>query len=467
TPEPEYTPSLQPTSEPVRTTFLLSSSPLPDQLHRVHTDFLSGRKTGLNTIADFISQQFSSIQQSSSDSVGTAYMPTTPRIPPANPNTAPSIRKGIKPMYDGDKVETFAIKRVADCFGENYALYDHKRTPRIPNGDLMLISRIVNITGERYQSVKGTAIHAEYDVPADAWYFNDSPYPTLPYSLYMEIALQPCGFLSAYHGPTLPYPDIDFYFRNLDGYGILHHDRDLRGRTITNHVTMLNSTAMNGIIIQKYSFKMYDDDLLFYEGESSFGYFEKSALASQAGLDGGKNAPLWQSTADKNRLITLDHNAIAGHGFMKLPTRQLDLTDRLMMMVEGGQFNAGYAYASADVRAEDWYFKNHFHQDPVMPGSIGVETALQAMQAYAIQTGLGDGFKIPRFAQADNGHRVTWRYRGQMLSPATLHTEIHIKKIERKNGAVVLIGDAHVWRDQLRVYEVKDLALAIVEGELS
>ncbi len=471
--------SSTPTSAPVRTAFLpftpLSYTPLPDQLHRIHADFLSERKTGLTTIADFISQQMAGIQQSSTAPVRMTFLSSspapstpiaiTPRIPPANPIPAPSIRKGIKPMYDSDKIETFALKRVADCFGENYALYDHKRTPRIPNGDLMLISRIVNITGERYQSVKGTAIHAEYDVPVDAWYFNDSPYPTLPYSLYMEIALQPCGFLSAYHGPTLPYPDIDFYFRNLDGYGILHHDRDLRGRTITNHVTMLNSTAMNGIIIQKYGFKMYDEDLLFYEGESSFGYFEKVALESQAGLDGGKNVPLWKDSIPPSRLISLDRARLRGHGFMALPTGQLNLTDSLMIMPDGGQFNAGYAYASADVRAEDWYFKNHFYQDPVMPGSIGVETALQAMQAYAIQTNLGAEFRIPRFAQADNGHRVTWRYRGQMLSPATLHTEVHIKKIERKHGVIILIGDAHVWRDQLRVYEVKDLALAIVEGE--
>jgi 3-hydroxymyristoyl/3-hydroxydecanoyl-(acyl carrier protein) dehydratase len=447
-----------------------SYTPLPDDLHRVHTDFLAGRKTGLSTIADFISQQFSSISHMPAN---TAYMPSgvpalvVPQIPPANPITAPSIRKGIQPMYDGDKVETFALKRVADCFGENYALYDHKRTPRIPNGDLMLISRIVSITGERYQSVKGTSIHAEYDVPLDAWYFADSPYPTLPYSMYMEIALQPCGFLSAYHGPTLSYPDIDFYFRNLDGYGILYHDRDLRGRTITNYVTMLNSTAMNGIIIQKYSFQMYDEDVLFYEGESSFGYFEKVALESQAGLDGGKHVPLWKDGIAQNQLISLDRERLIGDGFMTLPTGQLNLTDRLMIMPEGGLFNMGYAYASADVRADDWYFKNHFYQDPVMPGSIGVETALQALQAYAIQTGLGDIFKVPRFAQADGGHRVTWRYRGQMVAPATLHAEVHIKKIERKQGAVVIIGDAHVWRDQLRVYEIKDLALAIVEGDLS
>jgi 3-hydroxymyristoyl/3-hydroxydecanoyl-(acyl carrier protein) dehydratase len=134
-------------------------------------------------------------------------------------------------------------------------------------------------------------------------------------------------------------------------------------------------------------------------------------------------------------------------------------------MVDGGKFNAGYAYASTDVGAGDWFFKNHFHQDPVMPGSIGVETALQAMQAYAIQTDLGASFKIPRFAQVGGGHTVTWRYRGQMLAPAVLHAETHIKKITRDGDSIIIIADANIWRDNLRVYEVKDLALAVVEGE--
>ncbi|HRF96801.1 MAG TPA: hypothetical protein PLZ51_16450, partial [Aggregatilineales bacterium] len=96
----------------------------------------------------------------------------------------------------------------------------------------------------------------------------------------------------------------------------------------------------------------------------------------------------------------------------------------------------------------------------------GVETALQAVQAYAIETGLGKQFKTPRFAQVGGGHTVVWRYRGQMLSPATLHAEIHIKKIEQGKHAITIIGDAHIWRDNLRVYEIKDLALGIVEGEL-
>ena len=36
----------------------------------------------------------------------------------------------------------------------------------------------------------------------------------MPYSVLMEIALQPCGLLGAYLGSTLKFPDKNLYFRN-------------------------------------------------------------------------------------------------------------------------------------------------------------------------------------------------------------------------------------------------------------
>ena len=391
-------------------------------------------------------------------------------IPLPNPAPSPSILAGITPLYDHGKINQFAIGRVANCYGENYAIYDGKRAPRIPNGDLLLITRGVDILGERYKSVAGTRIHAEYDVPVDEWFYRDNPYPIMPYSVYMEIALQPSGFLSAYHGPTLDFPEIDFYFRNLDGQGRLIHDRDMRGRTITNQVTIVNSTVMQGIIIQKFTFAMYDGDLLFYEGDATFGYFTKESLASQAGLDQGKQLPRWIDTVElaPNQIIQVNPHQPFGEGFLRLANGQLEFTDEIKIVPGGGKYGQGYAYANTIINPEAWFFKNHFYQDPVMPGSIGVETILQAMQAYAIETRLGDGLTNPHFAQVDSesvpgGHNIVWRYRGQILSDSDKsHIEANIKRIEKTPGKVVIYADASLWRDKLRIYEVKDIALAIV-----
>ena len=57
---------------------------------------------------------------------------------------------------------------------------------------------------------------AEYDVPPDAWYFAANRSERMPFTVLLEIALQPCGWLAAYCGSALTSPD-DLRFRNLGG----------------------------------------------------------------------------------------------------------------------------------------------------------------------------------------------------------------------------------------------------------
>ena len=37
---------------------------------------------------------------------------------------------------------------------------------------------------------------ADYDIPENAWYFSENGAMTMPYAVLMEVALQPCGWLS-------------------------------------------------------------------------------------------------------------------------------------------------------------------------------------------------------------------------------------------------------------------------------
>lgn len=459
---------------PVQQSPLPAVTPPATAVNAAHLAFLETRRDALRQLAEVVEMSLSTLGQGAPAApppaapVKAAHTP-----PPPHPAPPPSVVQGITPLYSDVAVRQFATGRVADCFGERYAIYDNRRAPRIPNGDLLLITRAVDIQGERYKLDPGTSIHAEYDVPVNEWFYRDNPYPVMPYSVYMEIALQPSGFLSAHHGPTLQYPDIDFYFRNLDGQGRLYKDIDMRGRTITNHVRMLSFTAMQGIIIQKFDFKMFDGDLLFYEGDATFGYFTKEALKSQAGLDAGKLVPRWIDTVNltPSQVRTIDPRQPFGDGYLRLANGQLQFTDEIKVVPGGGTYGQGYAYAHTIIDPASWFFFCHFYQDPVMPGSIGVETIMQALQAYAIETGLGAGFKNPRFAQADavntggQGHNIVWRYRGQILSDSDKsHIEANIKRIERRPDSVVIYADASLWRDKLRIYEVKDIALAIVEG---
>ncbi|NEQ88086.1 MAG: hypothetical protein F6K26_51500, partial [Moorea sp. SIO2I5] len=112
----------------------------------------------------------------------------------------------------------------------------------------------------------------------------------------------------------------------------------------------------------------------------------------------------------------------------------------------------------------DWFFSRHFYQDPVMPGALGVEAILQAMQVYALELDLGKSLKSPRFGQVLN-HQITWKYRGQ-ITPQNrkMFLEVHISSIEVENEQIKIIGDASLWKDTMRIYEIKDIAIGLLEA---
>jgi 3-hydroxymyristoyl/3-hydroxydecanoyl-(acyl carrier protein) dehydratase len=117
------------------------------------------------------------------------------------------------------------------------------------------------------------------------------------------------------------------------------------------------------------------------------------------------------------------------------------------------------------MRVDDraWFFAAHFHQDPVMPGSLGLEAIFQAMRAYALQLDLGRPFCSPRFGLAAD-HLTVWKYRGQITPDAgQMDLEVDMTRLEERDGRVTLLGDASVWCDGLRIYEVRDAAICLAE----
>ena len=377
-------------------------------------------------------------------------------------------------ILDESHITEFALGSLAKSFGKEFEVYEGRTVSRQPNTKLQFISRITELEGERCAYKPDGKITAEYDVPADAWFFTENAAPTLPYSVLMEIALQPCGLMSAYLGSTLKYADKSMYFRNLDGEGNLIKLPDLRGKTIVNKCVMTSAVFLGGTIIQKFTFAVSCDGEEFYTGWASFGYFPPEALANQAGLDEGQHIETW---LEQNK-ITNSKRFDLGLGLPKklfyqynlpkkshfrLSENHLDLIDKVAIVDNGGEYGKGYVHASKIVRRSDWYFTCHFYQDPVMPGSLGVEAILQAMQAYAIQQKLGAKFKNARFTHTPNTKTV-WKYRGQILAPdRDMQLEVHIKSITETDGRIEILADAFLWKQTMRIYQVTDLGLAIEE----
>jgi hypothetical protein len=89
---------------------------------------------------------------------------------------------------------------------------------------------------------------------------------------------------------------------------------------------------------------------------------------------------------------------------------------------------------------------------------------VEAVQAYALHCGLDRELASPHFAPAA-GQRTVWKYRGQIVPSAGLMSlEAHIVGVERRAGQILILADASLWRDGLRIYEVRGLGVAIVAG---
>ncbi|RLD42104.1 MAG: PfaB family protein [Bacteroidetes bacterium] len=382
-------------------------------------------------------------------------------------------------LMNEEDITTFALDDLSKCFGPDFSVYDGRKVSRQPNTDLQLISRILSVDGKRGDFSKPSTIFAEYDVPVDAWYYRQNSNTTMPYSILMEIALQPCGLLGAYLGSTLQFPDENLYFRNLDGDGEmldLPTGTDFRGKTISNKAVLVSSVALGGTILQNYTFELSIDGHVFYKGKSSFGFFPGDALASQVGLDKGEEVKAWYKSVQLKPQDYMQIKLDSLYGKMKLfkapdakphlrlAGNQLNLLDNLIIAKNQGEQGKGYVHATKFVKPYDWYFTCHFYQDPVMPGSLGVEAILQAMQIFALQQDLAKDFRSPKFVQLA-GHKTVWKYRGQILTDVKeMHLEVHIKTIEKRDKQLAIIADAYLWNDKMRIYQLTDLALGVEEA---
>ena len=402
-----------------------------------------------------------------------------PRMPPFQPfaNDARDINTVSDTLpYTWYHFNEFATGRVANCFGEEFSVYDDRTPPRTPNADLQLTTRVTEIVGERHNFKKNAHVVAEFDVPEDAWFYtNNSVESMMPYSIIMEIALQPCGFISAWVGTTLKFPETDLFFRNLDGNGTLLKEIDLRGKTIVNTSTLLSTTAASNTIIQSFTFEMTVDGEPFYVGTAVFGYFIKDQLTHQLGLDNGAITQGWhrenQISDEEIHTVVLNTPEARDRYFEVNTTKphyhlagpQLDFVDIIRIVEHGGKAKKGYIYAERTVDVDDWFFACHFHQDPVMPGSLGVEAMFQILQVFALHQGFGDGMNNPRFNHVLD--QIKWKYRGQITTVnKQMSLDLHITKIEKSDRRVTLTADGNLSKDGLRIYEVSNLIFCVEEA---
>jgi 3-hydroxymyristoyl/3-hydroxydecanoyl-(acyl carrier protein) dehydratase len=380
-----------------------------------------------------------------------------------NPPALP-VRRGVTgelAVVDELALATASLGDLVPALGPEFARYAEVRATRPPAGGLRLIGRVMAIAGTRGQLAGGATGETEYDSAADAWYYGAAPSQSVPNVVLMETSLQSALLLGYHLGATLTDPDEDYSLRNLDGAATLHREVDLRGRTICQRSELLSTTVLTGAVLQSFSYALWLDGEdraetgPFYSGQSLFGFFNASALANQTGLDNGTYVPSWLDRHPEAGARTV---TVGGRTGAPRASGELDLIARMEVVDGGGAHGRGYLRARRAVAESDWFFARHFHLDPVMPGSLGVEAVIQALQEWLVDAGALDGLADPEFV-VPAGLELHWRYRGQILAAdGEMTLEAHVKQVERRPGRVRVVADAAVWKPGLRIYELTDVA---------
>src|SRR5581483_6224814 len=161
-------------------------------------------------------------------------------------------------LYDSARILAFSNGNPSEAFGEPYRVFDRDRViARLPGPPFQFLDRVTAVRGEPFVLKAGAACEAQYDVPPDAWYFAENRSDTIPFSVLLEVALQPCGWLAAYCGSALTSPE-DLAFRNLGGRATQFRPVTPESGTLTTNVTMTNVSQSAGMIIQHYDMCVRD-----------------------------------------------------------------------------------------------------------------------------------------------------------------------------------------------------------------
>jgi acyl transferase domain-containing protein/3-hydroxymyristoyl/3-hydroxydecanoyl-(acyl carrier protein) dehydratase len=398
------------------------------------------------------------------------------------PNYPNPLRKSISEVEKSTLSKNVAVvdgipcdeKQSSDCslgkpseaFGSKFQKFDNgRRLSRLPGDPYNFISRILEIEGRYCGMQTGSELISEWDVPDNCIFYGENGYPTLPFCVILEAVLQPCGWLGCYVGCPLEY-DVELFFRNLDGTLNLYRDCLPKGSTIRTHVKNTNISKSAGIIIISFTVEAFIAYEKLLDLTTVFGYFPANALEQQVGLSTEYAEKIELAKDSDFSLELLSRPEPFFTGDLKLAGQKLLMLDRISgYWTKGGKKSLGKVRGEKAVDSDEWFFKAHFFQDPVQPGSLGIEPMLQLLQFYMLENNMDRGFSNPRFEPLAFDIPVTWRYRGQ-ISPKNkiIQTIMDIVEVGKDDKSTYVIGEGSLWCDGLKIYDAQNIGMRIIEN---
>ena len=154
-------------------------------------------------------------------------------------------------------------------------------------------------------------------------------------------------------------------------------------------------------------------------------------------------------------LIDCAKGKLFGPGNAKLPSPPMLMFDRITnIQNEKGRFNKGLIKAELDIKEKMWFFDCHFKEDPVMPGCLGLDAMWQLV-----------GFYLGWEGEPGKGRALgvnSVKFTGEVLKNVKIAKyQVNIKRILKKEGAVVGLADGTLFSDGKAIYEAENLKVGL------
>ena len=162
------------------------------------------------------------------------------------------------------------------------------------------------------------------------------------------------------------------------------------------------------------------------------------------------------SSSPVNAASALGVSVVPGNA--KLPSPPMLMFDRIINIQDTkGKFNKGLIEAELVIKEKMWFFECHFKDDPVMPGCLGLDAMWQLV-----------GFFLGWKDEPGKGRALgvnSVKFTGEVLTNVKIaRYQVDIKRILKKEGAVVGLADGILYADNKPIYAAENLKVGLFKS---
>ncbi len=122
-----------------------------------------------------------------------------------------------------------------------------------------------------------------------------------------------------------------------------------------------------------------------------------------------------------------------------------------------GKYSKGLVEAELNIKKDMWFFDCHFREDPVMPGCLGLDAMWQLV-----------GFYLGWLGEPGKGRALgvnSVKFTGEVLKNVKIaRYQVDMKRILKKEGAVVGLADGILFADNKSIYEAENLKVGLFKS---